>query len=277
MSFSILAGPFLDAYSTLYLRDFCTLVRNGRLSIGFEEEKLNSDYNKNYVMTTRLTELHKFDSFLFLFINPRFEAPILDLRLKIVSRQKSIWIFVLGSTSFITHSVISLGNNLKSVINFVAGKNRMNNIFYKKDLCIFKGIQIYQRSDFSSIEKLLSVVTPKRLNALCEVNNLPVKASSVTACDIGISNSVFVKKITKTWQFVFGNNYLGFKKKGTSLIFVGLHHGSPAGANADLIHPILTPFEQIGLYANAMGIYRQVSKVISKDGKSKKINSFFLI
>jgi len=269
-------SPFTDTFVSLFLRDFVFFSRLGLVSVGFEEERVKDDFNKSYVMNTLIADLSTFHLFLFLCTVPRFEAPVLDLRLRVLSRSQRVFFLSFGSVLYASYAILNIGNRGEHLLKFISGKRTMSFYFDKNKVCILKGMLFYQRTDVNSLENLLNKfldITKKKEHS---VNLVSSKIAACANYEIGLTNnfgSDLLKK-EKEWLVLFGVNNISYNAKKYSFILSIAHHISTSVESSDLVFPSLTAFEQLGLYANMEGKFLQAKKIFKRAVQRKTIGLF---
>jgi len=260
-------SPFIDVYAVLLLRDISFLLSKATFFLGHEETRINDEYNSNYIVNVDDVNLEKFDTFLCLYTNPRLEAPLLNLRLRGLSKKRRVYFLTLGVvvSQFINN--INLGTSMLDFFKLITGKSFIALFLVQRSIMVLLGMHVYQRKDYQSVLMLLSIMQKRILSNNFLVNLLASKIATVGLCDVGNRKVVNFKVGVKeeyNWLFLLGYNAISVEPAKFTFIASCAHHGSDITAVSDVIVPVLTPYEQIGLFVNMEGRYIKTSKVLKK-------------
>jgi len=258
-------SPFVDVHTSLLVRDISFLFSKVSYFLGYEEQRVEDQYNCNYIMNLDDVNIERFDTFLFLFTNPRFEAPPFYLRMRALSRKKKVYFLSLGVfQSFFDYN---LGASIVDFLKLVTGKSLFALFFIKRLLAVVIGMSIYQREDYKILLSLLSILREKLISNVILVNLLVSKIASVGLSEVGVRRLTNFKIRAReefNWLFLLGYNSISCNISKFSFILALAHHGSDMTLVSDMIIPALTPYEQAGLFVNMEGRYLKMSKVLKK-------------
>lgn len=119
----------------IYLNRFSLLQKKNKQEKKYHltyESVLSSDLRENYLLNTQLTGFEKTDFCLLIGCNPRFEAPLLNLRLRKAHLQKGLKVFSIGSNDYnLTYPYEKIGNDFNSFVRLIEGR-------HKDSKCLFQ-------------------------------------------------------------------------------------------------------------------------------------------
>ncbi len=265
-------GDMVNLENALSFKNFFSLLKSNNLEFREREFYINPSEKINYIFNTSIKGIEKADLILLIGTNPRYEATMLNARIRKVFRQKGIQIFSIGDPGDLTYDYIKLGNKtdeIKKIINkegefskkLLSSKNPLI-IIGESALELDSGKYIFEElKDFLKKNNLIS----KTWNAL---NFLPQNASTVGLIDLKIlsesideKNSFFKKLKNNQFKLLYllGSDNLEFKKNNEFVVYQG-SHGDRGAEIADLILPSAAFTEQNGLYENLEGRVQECKK-----------------
>jgi hypothetical protein len=232
-----------------------------------------SDLSENYLFNTLADRIEESDIFLVLGTNLRFDAPLLNIKLrKILRNNPSVKIFSAGSTAALstTYPIINLGDLDLFWSNFFRGKHKLSKYFYKtKTPCVI--INSGMRNVTNSIQSLACSSSSfnrvqNRKTGWFGLNFLSLDAYSNSLYDLSLNFSDSLPNLYKGSSFTslynFGNDNLVSELGSYDFITYQGHHGDLGASTANLIIPVLHPYESSTTsYLNAYGDFQFISKV----------------
>ena len=213
--------------------------------------------------------------------NPRFEATILNSRIRKAYLSNKTEIYSLGDVGDLTYPYKVLDKSTKTIKDICNSTHKISEIVNKskKPLFIIGQSALKIKSStyiFEEIKKFL--IAKNKINEEWNaLNILSNHASTVGSYDLKIisSNDGSNKTIDKIKKneleviFLFGQDNLKFNKKNEFIIYIGSH--GDAGANiADIILPGATYTEQDGYFTNLEGKLQKSYKASYPPGEAKE-------
>lgn len=271
----LLAGSNLDMESFYIFKDFSSNF--GFSFLGVEKtSKLNFDDSANYKFQNQIQDLEKSDFCLLVGTNPRFEASILNLRLRKLSKRGSLDIAALGGTFDPTYFIQNYGLSSKVLVAIAEGKHKLCKSLAKaKTPVVFYGWKLFDRLDalaISDLFKFIRLLFPSVLEKDISINALCPDSNGVGALELGIS---FLKKEKlKEMKLVYGiglenSKVISKLAKPSLLLAFQTSHGSDSSRKADFLFPSLTFTEKAGIYFNSEGRPQKTQKALSGPNLSK--------
>jgi NADH dehydrogenase (ubiquinone) Fe-S protein 1 len=172
------------------------------------EMALNSNLMASTKFSTTFTDILDSDLCLLIGTNPRFEASLLNVRLKKRERRGLFTIGTLGLTEDLTYTSENLGVAVENLIRIVEGKHPFCQKLAKANKpVIILGESVLRRKDGNVIQQIITNLS-KNINIVNEnwvgINFLPTTANSVGNSHLGLNNTNKKKNYLKNTQFFFG-------------------------------------------------------------------------
>jgi len=232
---------------------------------------LNPEKRENYLFNSSINGIEEADFIFLLGTNPRFEATILNARIRKSYLQNKTKIISLNEMGDLTFPYQSLDGNTETVKKIIEGKHEVSNLIKqaKKPMVIMGQSALKSKSSkfmFESIKQFLEENNKLSIdwNAL---NVISENASTVGAFDLGIykttngDNEVLKDLEAHKFEIVYflGLDSINFEKKNEFIIYQGSHGDKGAGM-ADIILPGATYTEQNGYFTNLEGKLQKAYK-----------------
>ena len=258
---------------------FEKIIKSKNLDSRSDDFYVNSNERMNYVFNTKIEGLEESDLILLIGTNPRFEATILNSRIRKAYLKNKTKIYSVGDLGDLTYPYEVLDNNTKLIKDIINNKNVMSEkIINSKKPTIIIGQSILKMKSgiyiFEEIKKYL-LKNSKISNDWNSLNVLSRNASTVGAYDLDILSSkngenITFKKIQENQFkiiFLFGQDDLKFKKSKEFIIYIG-SHGNKGAEIADIILPGVAYTEQDGYFTNLEGKIQKAYKASYPPGDS---------
>ena len=260
---------------------FEKIIKSKNLDSRSDDFYVNSNERMNYVFNTKIDGLEESDLILLIGTNPRFEATILNSRIRKAYLKNKTKIYSVGDLGDLTYPYEVLDNNTKLIKDIINNKNVMSEkIINSKKPTIIIGQSILKMKSgiyiFEEIKKYL-LKNSKISNDWNSLNVLSRNASTVGAYDLDILSSkngenITFKKIQENQFkiiFLFGQDDLKFKKSKEFIIYIG-SHGNKGAEISDIILPGVAYTEQDGYFTNLEGKIQKAYKASYPPGDSKE-------
>ena len=232
---------------------------------------LNPEKRENYLFNSSINGIEEADFIFLLGTNPRFEATILNARIRKSYLQNKTKIISLNEMGDLTFPYQSLDGNTETVKKIIEGKHEVSDLIKqaKKPMVIMGQSALKSKSSkyiFESIKQFLEENNKLSIdwNAL---NVISENASTVGAFDLGIykttngDNEVLKELEDHKFEIVYllGLDNINFVKKNEFIIYQG-SHGDKGAEMADIILPGATYIEQNGYFTNLEGKLQKAYK-----------------
>ena len=239
---------------------------------------IDSSKRENYLFNSTINGIEESDFILLIGTNPRFEATMLNARIRKAYLKNKVKIVSLNDVGDLTYPYQSLDGKTQTIKDIFENKNALAKdiIDAQKPLIIFGESFLRSKSAeflFSSFKNFL-LNNNKFTDDWSPFNFLPSDAATVGSLDLDIidpSNELIKKLNENKFDLVFliGQDNLKFNKKNEFVIYVG-SHGDNGAELADIILPGAAYTEQSGHYTNLEGRVQKAYKASYPPGDAKE-------
>ncbi len=247
-------------------------------------ESRSSDYfvdiseRENYLFNSKINGIEESDLIFLIGTNPRFEATILNARIRKSYLNNNTKIISLNDVGDLTYPYENLDGQTKTLVEIFEGQNDISKeILKSKKPLIILGESFFKTHSanfiFNLIKKYLND-NNKISSEWNSINSLSVDASTVGNLDLNIINSrknLFNELNDHQFDIVYllGQDNLDFTKKDEFIIYQG-SHGDKGAEIADIILPGAAYTEQNGYFTNLEGKLQKAYKASYPPGKAKE-------
>ncbi len=242
---------------------------------------INTSNRENYIFNATLNGIEESDFILLIGTNPRYEATILNARIRKSYLKNKCEVYSVGDIGDLTYPYKVLSNDTNIIKEIIEGNHKISSKIENSDKpLIILGESILNLKSgkfiFESMKKYLSSI--KKINDQWNSLNIISKnASSVGSYDLNILSSnnednIVLKRVQNNEfeiLFLFGQDNLNLKKKNEFIIYVG-SHGDKGAEIADIVLPGATYTEQDGYFTNLEGKIQKAYKASYPPGESKE-------
>ena len=233
---------------------------------------------ENYLFNSSINGIEKADIILLIGTNPRFEATMLNARIRKAFVNNNTKIVSLNNIGELTYEYQSLDGKTKTIKDIIDNNHEITKeIINSKNPMIILGesFQMLKSANylFNSLKRFLSKNNKfsKDWNPL---NLLSTDASTVGNLDLDVidnSNTILDDLNKNKFEIIFlvGQDNLDFKKKDEFIIYQG-SHGDRGAEIADIILPGAAFTEQSGHYTNLEGKIQKAYKASYPPGDAKE-------
>ncbi len=233
---------------------------------------------ENYLFNSSINGIEESDFIFLIGSNPRFEATILNARIRKSFVNNDTKIISLNDVGDLTYPYKHLDGQTKTLIEIFEGKNDISNkILNSKKPLIILGESFFKTQSANFIFNLIKEYLKdnnKISNEWNSINSLSVDASTVGSLDLNIindKNDLFNELNNHQLDVVYllGQDNLSFTKKNEFVIYQG-SHGDKGAEIADIILPGATYTEQNGHFTNLEGNLQKAYKASYPPGEAKE-------
>ena len=232
---------------------------------------LNPEKRENYLFNSTINGIEEADFIFLIGSNPRYEATILNARIRKAYIQNKMKIISLNEVGDLTYPYESLNGNIDNIKDITEDNHEISNLIKKaKKPLIILGQSVLKSNSgkyiFESIKSFLNK-NNKITNEWNSFNIISENASTVGSFDLGLyktdngSNEVLKKLENNEFEIVYllGQDNLKFSKKNEFIIYQG-SHGDKGAEIADIILPGAAYTEQNGYFTNLEGKMQKAFK-----------------
>jgi len=264
-------GDMVNMENALGFKKLFEILKSENLEFREKNFYLNPEEKINYIFNTSIAGVEESDLILLIGTNPRYEASILNARIRKSFVQKKTPIYSIGNPGDLTYDYEIVGNSSDDIKKIISKEHYFADKFLsaKKPIIIIGESSLELKSGQYIFEELKKFLMDNNLinenwNGL---NILAQNASTTGLLDLKILNSqkkgpsFFDKLNDKKFKFLYllGSDNLEYKKNNEFVVYQG-SHGDRGAEIADIVLPSATYTEQNGLYANLEGRVQECKK-----------------
>jgi NADH-quinone oxidoreductase subunit G len=242
---------------------------------------LNPEKRENYLFNSSINGIEESDFIFLIGTNPRFEATILNARIRKSYLKNKTEIISLNNIGDLTYPYKKLEGNIDTIKEIINDQHAVSAKIKeaKKPIIIFGQSALeskFGKYIFESI-KLYLIKNKKISDDWNSLNTISENASTVGSLDLGIyktkdgSNEVLSELENHKYEIVYllGQDSLKFKKQNEFIIYQG-SHGDEGAEIADVILPGSAYTEQNGYFTNLEGKLQKAYKASYPPGEAKE-------
>ena len=268
---------------TLYIfkEFFNKCLNSNNIDFRNSHSYLNSETRENYLFNSGINGIEESDFIFLIGSNPRFEATMLNARIRKAYLKNKLKIVSLNNVGDLTYPYECLNGKTEDIKNILEGKNSISkNIINSKKPILILGQSILSCNSGKYIFETIKSFLKKNGKINSEWNAFNIiseNASTVGSIDLGIfqtvdgSNNTLSKLENNKFEIVFllGQDSLNFKKKNEFIIYQG-SHGDKGAEIADIILPGAAYTEQNGFFTNLEGKLQKAFKASYPPGEARE-------
>ncbi len=233
---------------------------------------------QNYIFNSKINGIEETDLIILIGTNPRFEATMLNARIRKAYLRNNTKIISLNNIGDLTYPYLSLDGRTKTITDIIDGNNEVSkDILSAEKPMVILGDSFFKCKSsnylFYSLKNFL-IENGKINNDWNSLNILSPNASSVGSFDLDLvdeSNRIINDLKDNKFEIVYlmGQDNLKFKKKNEFVIYQG-SHGDKGAEIADIILPGAAYTEQSAHYTNLEGKIQKAFKASYPPGEAKE-------
>ncbi|CAJ0939428.1 unnamed protein product, partial [Mesorhabditis belari] len=276
-----IVGGMADLESMVALKDLFHRFNAENLCTE-EEFPLTSggvDLRTNYTFASGLSGIEKSDVILLVGTNPRFEAAVLNARIRKHYLYSEVEVGVIGNPGDLTYNYTHLGDNAKALDELLKGNGDFaKKLLAAKNPTIIVGSQKLKGDDGGKLLTRLQELTAKLQSGNADksakiLNILQRTANQTGALDIGYKpgTSAIRKKPVKFLYLLDADEGAVTKQNldpGAFVVYQG-HHGDRGAEMADVVFPGAAYTEKEGIYVNTEGRAQRGYPAVSPPGEAR--------
>ena len=281
---SAFSGKFSDIESLYSTKNFLNLLNSEFYDCRFDNTQFIPGHRSSYLFNSSIQKIDEADAILIIGSNPKWEAAVLNSRIRKAYLNNNCQIALIGPKINLTYKYTHLSNDISYLNNILNEKSDfLEHLKNAKNPLMLIGSSAINYNDGIEILKICAEICNK-LNIVNETENgfniLNQNISRVGALDIGFYSKNFdrdfkvslTKHIRDTNPVVFllGLDEINFSSlKDSFVIYIG-HHGDEGANNADIILPSPAFPEKTSTFVNIEGRVLQTTKCFNPIGEAKE-------
>ena len=277
-----ISGDLINMETLYIFKEFFNKsLKSNNLESRSEQVYLNPKKRENYLFNSSINGIEESDFIFLIGTNPRFEATILNSRIRKAYVQKKVKIISLNDVGDLTYPYQKLNGNTNIIKEIIEDKHEISKLIKeaKKPIVIIGQSALISQSGkyiFESIKFYLNK-NNKILENWNSLNIISESASITGSFDLGIYktsnglNQVLIDLKNHNYEIVYllGQDSLKFKKNNEFIIYQG-SHGDNGAELADVILPGSAYTEQDGYFTNLEGKLQKAYKASYPPGEAKE-------
>ena len=250
----------------------------------FDNAQFIEGSRTSYVFNSSIQEIENDDAILLIGSNPRWEASVLNVRIRKAYLQNDCKIGIIGKNINLNYNFIHLSNSISHINEIHDGTSFFCKILNEaKNPLIIIGTSAINHEEGQNVLNNCAEIAKKLPNSNNNFNPLNIlhqDISRVGALDLGYYNSLFnfsfeenLKNIinkTKPVVFLIGQDEIDMEVLNDAFVVYLGHHGDKGASVADIILPTPAYTEKTSTYVNTEGRVLQTSKCHSSLGEAKE-------
>ena len=239
---------------------------------------IDTSVRENYLFNSKINGIEEADLILLIGTNPRFEATILNARIRKAYLNNNTEIISLNDVDDLTYPYKNLDGKTQTIKDIFENKNDTSKkiLDAKKPMVILGESFLKTKSArflFNSFKEFLNK-NNKFTNDWNPLNILTSDAATVGNFDLDIINNNYeiIRKLNENkfeLVYLLGQDNLSFIKKNEFVIYQG-SHGDNGAEIADIILPGAAYTEQSGHFTNIEGKVQKAFKASYPPGEAKE-------
>ncbi|WP_091739727.1 NADH-quinone oxidoreductase subunit NuoG [Phenylobacterium immobile] len=270
----VIAGDLQDAESMKAASDLFRGLGVTSLDCRQDGSTLGEGPRESWLFNGTLAGIEEADAVLFIGVNPRFEAPVLNARLRKRWLAGAMRVGVIGEQADLTYSYDYLGAGAATLKDLATSTSDFAKAFKDaKAPAIIIGGEALRRADSAAIIKAAADAA-KTFGASWNV--LHSAASRVGGLDMGFVPGEGGKTALELAQkgaadvlFLLGADEIDLAASDAFKIYLGTH-GDAGAHSADVILPGAAYTEKNGLYVNTEGRVQMGQRAVFPKGEAKE-------
>ena len=264
--------------SFIFKEFFDRTVNSNNYETRSSKRFLDNSSRQNYLFNTTINGIEETDLILLLGTNPRFEATIINARIRKAYLNKNPKIISINNIGDLTYPYQSLDGKTQTIKDIFEGNHNVSQDIIKSNKpMIIIGESLLKSNSatflFNTIKQFL-LKNNKFNDEWNPLNILSTEASTVGNFDLDVFN--IEKDLIKDLNdnkfelvYLLGQDNLDFDKKNEFIIYQG-SHGDKGAEIADIILPSAAYTEQSGHFTNLEGKIQKAFKASYPPGESKE-------
>ena len=279
-----LSGKFTDVETIFSAKSFLQSLESNYFDCRYDNVQFVDKQRESYLFNSSIQEIDNADVILLIGTNPRWEASVLNARIRKAYINNNCKIGLIGKKIDTTYNYTHLSDSINHINDILNKKSSFSNVLEnsKKSLIIIGNSAINYSDDkevlyiCSEIAKKYNIVN----NNFNGFNILQQDISKVGAIDLGFYNNNFSKNFDKNIK----NHIEKFKPvvfllaldeinlsilEGAFVVYLG-HHGDKSAQFADIVLPTPAYTEKTSTYVNMEGRVLQTTRCYHPLGETKE-------
>tara|TARA_B100000686_G_scaffold353632_1_gene460029 strand:+ start:5144 stop:7192 length:2049 start_codon:yes stop_codon:yes gene_type:complete len=281
-----ISGNQVCLESMVALKDLMHSINVNNLDCRPKSSKMpvNIEQREGWLFNPTINGIEEADLILIIGSQPRYEASMLDARIRKSWLKNKTIISRIGGGDKSSYPIMELGDEISILDDIFKGKHNFNKLLYKSNKPLFLlGKNIYSRKDYLGVIGRVREIAKKYKAYSSKWNGIGIlqtTANIVSGLEISfvptaksldidkIVDSVSTGRIKLLWSL--GRDDIDLKKCSDSLLIYQGHHGDKGAQLADVILPGAAYTEKDGIYINTEGRIQKAYAAVPPPGNAKE-------
>ena len=282
-SIAALAGDLADTESMKALKDLMDALGVKNLDCRQDGSDLGRGPRQEYLMNTTISGIEQADAILIVGSNPRFEAPLVNTRIRKTWIEGNLNVGMIGEACDLTYDVDHIGSTPADLEKFAKSSKGFAKILKNaKNPMILIGAHVFTRADSAQIKNLCGTIAKKYKMVRADWNGynvLHTAASRVAGLDMGFvpgksgKDTKEILTAARTGEiktiFSLGADEIAEADFGEAFVIYQGSHGDNGANRADLILPGAAYTEKDALWVNTEGRVQMGRMAVPPKGDAK--------
>ncbi len=279
-----IAGDLADAEAMVLLKLFMDELGSPNYDCRQDGATMDAGKPVSYLFNSTIAGIEEADAILLIGANPRYEASLVNARIRKSWYWNRIPIASVGPELELTYPYTHIGDDVAALESIINDKHDFTKVLKKaKRPMVIVGSGVFTRSDADVVQHLV--------HKLCERYGIASKdwngynALHTAASRVGGLAMKFIpqkggkdtkamlhaaKKGDLKLLYLYGADEIDFDGLDKTFLIYQGHHGDKAASHADIILPGAAYTEKSGTYINLEGRVQQTERAIFPPGDAKE-------
>jgi NADH-quinone oxidoreductase subunit G len=280
----IVAGPFADVETMFAATALADVLGTPNVDCRFDGTEEAPESGSAYRCHTLIAEFENADAVLLVGTNPRYEAPLLNLRIRRAWLRGGASVASVGEAFSANYPLTRLGASAGALRELGEGRGAFASALERaKRPVLLLGAQALAREDAREIENLCAKIA-QRYGVVREDHNgfnvLHDNAARVGGLHVGMTPRLGGMSAFHMYRaaqngamdaivLLGADDFLPSHVGQAKIVYVG-HHGEAGAAKADVILPAASYMEKNAIYMNIEGRVRRTQRAVFAPGAAKE-------
>ena len=279
-----IAGDLADAEAMLALKDLFAALGSPNLDCRQDGARIEAGTRASYLFNTTIAGIEEADACLLVGANPRWEAPIINARLRKRHLRGGFPVGVVGPADNFTYRVEHLGVGPETLAEIAAGKHPFAKTLDAAERgMIVVGMGALARDDGAAVLAAAREIAEARglvREGWNGFNVLHMAAARVGGLDLGLVPGAGGRDVAGILAaagageieivYLLGADEIDTRKLGDAFVIYQGHHGDIGAHRADVILPGAAYTEKNATYVNTEGRAQRARRAVFPPGEARE-------
>ena len=279
-----LSGKFTDAETIIASKLFSEGLGSDLYDCRFDNAQIIHGENESYKFNSSIQEVENADAILLVGSNPRWEASVLNARIRKAFIDNNCKVGLIGPALDLNYAYDKISESLDELNDIIDNKSKFSEVLFNaKNPIIIVGTSAINTREGSSVLKTCAEIAKKLPNfseSFNPLNILNQDISRVGSLELGFVNKIFDEDLEKKLKeeialnkpvvFLLGLDEINPRSlEGSFVVYCG-HHGDVNAQHANIILPTPAYTEKSSTFMNIEGRTIQTSRCHNPLGEAKE-------